>query len=88
MRGDVLRLVGGEIQRHVGDVDGLAEVLDHAVGRVARLRLGREMLGDGLRGDDAGVEHVDAHTRVRDLSQAELVYFEAAPAQSDQRFAP
>ena len=69
MRRDVLRLVGGEIQRHVGNVDGLAEVLDHAVGRVARLRLGREMLGDGLRGDDAGVEDVNAHTRVRDLTR-------------------
>ena len=69
MRGDVLGLVGGEIERHVGDVDGLAEVLDHAVGRVARLRLGGEVLGDGLRGDDAGVEHVDAHTCVRDLTR-------------------
>ena len=35
MRRDVLRLVGGEIQRHVGNVDGLAEVLDHAVGFAA-----------------------------------------------------
>ena len=69
MRGDVLRLVGGKIERHVGDVDGLAEVLDHAVGRVARLRLRGEVLGNGFRGDDAGVEHVDAHTCVRDLTR-------------------
>ena len=27
------------------------------------------MLGNGFRGNDAGVEHVDAHTRVRDLTR-------------------